>query len=270
MDLKSVSECDSRLGTGTIIVLDDRTCPVGFVHNLEHFFAQESCGWCTPCREGLPWVEKILQSIEDGEGQEDDLQILQEHTHGLGPGMTFCALAPGAMAPLQSALKYFSDDFKAHIDQKKMSLRGKLMATINIDGQSFEVDSSKNLLEVMLSLGFDLPYFCWHPALGSVGSCRQCAVKKYQSEDDNQGQLIMACMEPALDGLLLSIGDQEAVDFREKVIEWLMLNHPHDCPICDEGGECHLQDMTVMAGHAYRRTRFKKRTHHNQGPWTLY
>ncbi len=138
------------------------------------------------------------------------------------------------------------------------------MATINIDGKSYPINDGKNLLEEILSLGFDLPYFCWHPALGSVGSCRQCAIKKYSGENDTEGRLVMACMEPALDGLRLSVKDQEAVDFREMVIEWLMLNHPHDCPICDEGGECHLQDMTVMAGHAYRRTRFKKRTYHNQ------
>lgn len=123
MDFKSVSACGSRLGTGTIIVLDDRTCPVGFVHNLEHFFAQESCGWCTPCREGLPWVEKILKSIEEGQGQTDDLGILQEHTVGLGPGMTFCALAPGAMSPLKSALNYFRADFEKHIEEKRCPYR---------------------------------------------------------------------------------------------------------------------------------------------------
>ena len=123
MDFKSVGECGSRLGTGTIIVLDDRTCPVGFVHNLEHFFSQESCGWCTPCREGLPWVERILKSIEEGTGQQGDLEILHEHTIGLGPGMTFCTLAPGAMAPLQSALKYFKDDFDLHIKEKRCPFR---------------------------------------------------------------------------------------------------------------------------------------------------
>jgi NADH-quinone oxidoreductase subunit G len=138
------------------------------------------------------------------------------------------------------------------------------MATIWIDGKSFEVDNSKNLLEVILSQGIDLPYFCWHPAMGSVGSCRQCAIKKFRGEEQDQGQIVMACMEPAKDGLYLSVNDPEASEFREKVIEWLMLNHPHDCPICDEGGECHLQDMTVMTGHAYRRTRFKKRTYNNQ------
>jgi len=119
MDFRSVSAAGSRLGTGTMIVLDDATCPVGFVHNLQHFFAQESCGWCTPCREGLPWVEKVLLSIEKGNGTEEDLQLLEMHTQMLGPGNTFCALAPGAMEPLQSALKYFRADFDDHIKEKK-------------------------------------------------------------------------------------------------------------------------------------------------------
>lgn len=119
MDFRSVAAAGSRLGTGTMIVMDDATCPVGFVHNLQHFFAQESCGWCTPCREGLPWVEKILLSLEKGEGSSVDMELLQMHTQFLGPGHTFCALAPGAMEPLQSALKYFREDFENHIKEKK-------------------------------------------------------------------------------------------------------------------------------------------------------
>jgi len=119
MDFKSVAAADSRLGTGTLVVLDDATCPVGFVHNLQHFFAQESCGWCTPCREGLPWVEKILLGMEKGDGKAEDLELLHMHTQFLGPGHTFCALAPGAMEPLQSALKYFKEDFEKHIREKK-------------------------------------------------------------------------------------------------------------------------------------------------------
>lgn len=119
MDFTSVAKAGSRLGTGTMIVLDDKTCPVGFVHNMEHFFAQESCGWCTPCREGLPWVERILNAIESGEGQPEDIELLEFHTKYLGPGNTFCALAPGAMEPLQSAIKYFRDDFETHIREKR-------------------------------------------------------------------------------------------------------------------------------------------------------
>ncbi|MEX2430808.1 MAG: NADH-quinone oxidoreductase subunit NuoG, partial [Dehalococcoidia bacterium] len=143
------------------------------------------------------------------------------------------------------------------------------MATIHIDGKSYEADPGKNLLQVSLSLGFDLPYFCWHPALGSVGACRQCAVRQYRNEEDQQGHIVMACMLPAAEGARISIEDEEAREFRKSVIEWLMTNHPHDCAVCDEGGECHLQDMTVMTGHCSRRFRFRKRTFTNQylGPF---
>jgi NADH-quinone oxidoreductase subunit F len=119
LDYTEVAKAGSRLGTGTLIVLDDKTCPVGFVENLEHFFAQESCGFCTPCREGLPWVEKILAAIDAGHGKPEDLQLLDYHTKALGPGNTFCAFAPGAMEPLQSALKYFRSDFETHIHQHR-------------------------------------------------------------------------------------------------------------------------------------------------------
>ena len=138
------------------------------------------------------------------------------------------------------------------------------MATITIDGRTHEADDAKNLLEVCLNLGYDLPYFCWHPALGSVGACRQCAVKQYANETDSKGRIVMSCMTPAAQGTRISIADPEAAEFRGQVIEWLMESHPHDCPVCDEGGECHLQDMTTMSGHVYRKYRFPKQTFRNQ------
>jgi NADH-quinone oxidoreductase subunit G len=143
------------------------------------------------------------------------------------------------------------------------------MFTIYIDNKPYQVKEGQNLLQACLSLGFDLPYFCWHPAMHSVGACRQCAVKVFKDDKDTRGRIVMSCMTPLAEGMRLSIDDPDAKAFRSSVIEWLMLNHPHDCPVCDEGGECHLQDMTVMTGHNYRRTRFKKRTHRNQylGPF---
>ncbi len=119
MDYTAIGKAGSRLGTGTMIILDDQTCPVGMVKNLEHFFAQESCGWCTPCRDGLPWVEQILDDMEHGRGEPQDIDKLMRQTRLLGPGNTFCALAPGAMGPLESALRYFREDFDAHIRGKK-------------------------------------------------------------------------------------------------------------------------------------------------------
>lgn len=146
------------------------------------------------------------------------------------------------------------------------------MATIHVDGKQYEVDGKDNLLQACLALGLDIPYFCWHPALGSVGACRQCAVKQYQDAEDKRGRLVMSCMTPATEGTYIAIDDDEAKAFRASVIEWLMTNHPHDCPVCEEGGHCHLQDMTVMSGHTLRRYRFTKRTHRNQdlGPFIAH
>jgi len=143
------------------------------------------------------------------------------------------------------------------------------MATIFIDNVPYEVKDGQNLLTACLSLGLSLPYFCWHPAMHSVGACRQCAVKSFRGENDTRGHIVMSCMTPAEDGMRISINDPEVREFRAAIIEWLMINHPHDCPVCDEGGECHLQDMTVMTGHTYRRTRSGKRTFRNQdlGPF---
>ena len=123
MDFRSMAVAGSRLGTGAVIVLDDQTCPVGMVYSLERFFARESCGWCTPCREGLPWMVQILGALEEGRGQPGDLERLVLHTRLMGPGHTFCALAPGAMEPLQSALKYFRQDFEQHIREKRCPWR---------------------------------------------------------------------------------------------------------------------------------------------------
>lgn len=119
MDFDTIQSAGSRMGTGTMVILDDKTCPVAMLISLEHFFAQESCGWCTPCRDGLAWIEKTLIAIERGEGCMDDIAVLEHHCKMLGAGNTFCALAPGAVEPLQSALKYFRSEIEAHISTRQ-------------------------------------------------------------------------------------------------------------------------------------------------------
>ncbi|HWK54114.1 MAG TPA: NADH-quinone oxidoreductase subunit NuoG [Hyphomicrobiales bacterium] len=141
------------------------------------------------------------------------------------------------------------------------------MVKITVDGKVFEVDPNNNLLQEVLSQQEDLPYFCWHPAMGSVGSCRQCAVIEYANDEDTRGRQVMACMTSPREGARYSIA--AAATFRAQAIESIMTKHPHDCPVCEEGGECHLQDMTVMSGHTYRRYDGRKVTHTNQylGPF---
>jgi NADH-quinone oxidoreductase subunit F len=116
MDYDSIAKVGSRLGTGGLIVLDDKNCPVAMVLNLLRFFAQESCGWCTPCRDGTPWAVEVLARIENGQGKIADLDTLAKLCDFMWIGKTHCALAPGAVEPLRSALKYFHDDFLQHIE----------------------------------------------------------------------------------------------------------------------------------------------------------
>jgi NADH-quinone oxidoreductase subunit G len=134
---------------------------------------------------------------------------------------------------------------------------------IEVDGEMIDANAGQNLLETCIAAGRDIPYFCWHPALGSVGACRQCAVKIFRTPAD-PGQIAMACMTPVAPGMRVSIEDAAARGFRESVVEDILTNHPHDCPVCEVGGECHLQDMTVMTGHHARRYGYPKRTHVNQ------
>ncbi|QJC36237.1 NADH-quinone oxidoreductase subunit NuoG [Enterobacteriaceae endosymbiont of Donacia cincticornis] len=143
------------------------------------------------------------------------------------------------------------------------------MININIEGQYYKVNKQDNLLKICLSLGFNVPYFCWHPILGSIGACRQCAIKQSNNLQQKNKFIIMSCMSAPINNSYITINDDDLINFRKKNIELLMLNHPHDCPICDEGGNCHLQDMTVMAGHNNRRYDFSKREYKNQylGPF---
>ena len=125
MDYGTIQAAGSRMGTGTMILMDDSVCPVDISRNLQHFFAQESCGFCTPCREGLPWVEELLSNIENGKGKPGDLELLDRNAAFIGaPGNTFCLHATGAIEPLQSALKYFRDDFEAHIRDGRCPING--------------------------------------------------------------------------------------------------------------------------------------------------
>jgi len=135
------------------------------------------------------------------------------------------------------------------------------MPKLIIDEQEIEVPTGTKVIDAAEKLGIVIPRFCYHPALGSVGACRVCAVKFLQGPIKG---VQMSCMIDARDGMVVSTTDEEVVDFRKHVIEWLMLNHPHDCPVCDEGGHCLLQDLTIAGGHGIRRFQGRKRTHHDQ------
>ncbi|MFO7811802.1 MAG: NADH-quinone oxidoreductase subunit NuoG [Pelovirga sp.] len=140
------------------------------------------------------------------------------------------------------------------------------MPTLTIDNQTITIPEGKTILEAAEALGIMVPHFCYHKELGAVGSCRMCAVTVHTGPMPG---VKMACLIAVEEGMVVTTGDETSATFRERVGEWLMLNHPHDCPVCDEGGECQLQEMTISSGHAIRRYQGGKGTYTNQdlGPF---
>lgn len=135
------------------------------------------------------------------------------------------------------------------------------MPRLTIDNRKISVAPGTKVIKAAEKLGIVIPRFCFHPALGSVGACRMCAVSVIEGPVSG---IQMSCMLEAKDDMVISTTDEAAVAFRRSVIEWLMKNHPHDCPVCDEGGHCLLQDLTVSGGHSLRRFQGPKRTYDDQ------
>lgn len=135
------------------------------------------------------------------------------------------------------------------------------MPRILIDGRSIEVAPGTKVIQAAEELDIYIPRLCYHPALGSAGACRLCAVSFLEGPVKG---LLMSCMVEAKEGMVISTQHPDALEFRRQVMEWLMMNHPHDCPVCDEGGHCVLQEMTVAAGHSIRRYPGFKRTYKDQ------
>jgi NADH-quinone oxidoreductase subunit F len=123
MDFDTMKKAGHRLGTGSIIVFDEKTCLVGATLNMMEFFARESCGWCTPCREGLPYIRDILARIEAGDGKPEDIPLLRQMIKYVWN--SYCALAPGAASPVESLLTYFEDEVQEHIHQHQCPFASK-------------------------------------------------------------------------------------------------------------------------------------------------
>jgi len=111
------------------------------------------------------------------------------------------------------------------------------MVKMTVDGQQFEADPKQTVIQAALEHGIQIPHFCWHPKLSVAGNCRICLV-----EIEKMPKLAIACSTPVAEGMVVQTNSPKVVNAREAVMEFLLINHPLDCPICDEAGECKLQD----------------------------
>ena len=126
--------------------------------------------------------------------------------------------------------------------------------TLTIDGRQVTVEKGKSVLEAAIAHGVDVPYYCYHPGLGVDGSCRVCIVKI-----EKMGKLQTACSTTCTEGMVVTTASPEVVAARASVFEFLLANHPLDCPVCDKGGECPLQDFSYTFGPERSRMEFPRR-----------
>ncbi len=118
MDYDGISKAGSMLGAGSVIVIGEGTCMVKALARISYFYYEESCGQCTPCREGTGWLSRVVNRIENGQGRPEDLELLCNVAKGI-EGHTICALGDAAAAPVASFIKHFRDEFEYHIEHKK-------------------------------------------------------------------------------------------------------------------------------------------------------
>ena len=268
------------LGTAAVVVLDETVSIVDFLHNSCRFFAHESCGQCTPCREGTAWSLTMLNRIKAGKGRLKDLDLLLEIGDSIGimPGTTICGLADGAAWPIKNAIRKFRGEFEEYIkrtnpewlpgDRSRPGPAGvggplawqtrpreaseSSMATVLVDGKEVELAPGERLngIQAAERAGIDIPRYCWHPGLSVVASCRMCLVET-GTRDPNTGaitmlpKLVPACQTPAVANTVFVTNSEKVERSRAMVEEDLLINHPIDCPICDKAGECYAARLSL-------------------------
>ena len=246
MDYEGFVAQGSMLGSGGVIVIDDAQSMVSVIARIARFFAHESCAQCTQCREGTAWTTKILERIRDGEGTIEDLDTLLDIGEQM-TGKTICVLSDSCAVPVVSGIKKFRPEFESLIRGKRVSLRsfgGRVVAeakmvNLTIEGRPVSVPEGTSILEAAKTAGILIPHYCYHPGLPVAGVCRMCLV-----EVEKAPKLAPSCATTVAEGQVVRVHSEKSLDARKGVLEMLLINHPLDCPICDQSGECELQDYT--------------------------
>ena len=190
-----VGEAGSMLGSGSVVVMDDHTCAVRAAWRITKFFSRESCGQCTPCREGSGWLERIMERIERGDGREEDLDLLLDVCDNISPGLawppqqtTICVLGPSIPSSIDSAIAMFRDEFLVHVKEggcpyeltgrHPWGRRGRAVESVHPRRATGPPPGKGEMLIAAAErAGTFIPRFCYHPRMEPVGVCRMCLVE---------------------------------------------------------------------------------------------
>ena len=287
---EAMAEAGSMLGSGSIIVFDETTSVVDLALRTARFYHHESCGKCTPCREGTNWTVKMLERVVSGEATPIDLDVISSVQENI-IGNCLCVLGDSMAAPVASMVKKFRGEFEAALEhppgrlgrrsrlgaaaragllraagggERRMSARRSRNAvTLVVDGREVVAPEGTMLVDAAKQGDIEIPVFCYEPKLGEpVGACRMCLV-----EIEGMPKLQTACSTPVRDGMVVYTQTEQVHEAQNAVVEFLLVNHPLDCPVCDKGGECPLQDISMGWGPG--RSRFTDQKRHFPKPVEL-
>ena len=247
MDFDSLQAVKSGLGTAAVIVMDQNTDVIKAIWRLSKFYKHESCGQCTPCREGTGWMMRVMDRLVKGDAEPEEIDMLLDVTKQV-EGHTICALGDAAAWPIQGLIRHFRDEIEDRIKHKRSGRISQFAA----DNKEIEVDDHLTIMQACEEAGKEIPRFCYHDKLSIAGNCRMCLV-----EVEGAPKPVASCAMPINEGMSIRTNTEKVKKAREGVMEFLLINHPLDCPVCDQGGECDLQDQAMIFGSD--RSRFLKK-----------
>ena len=270
LEAGAVGKAGSMLGSGAIVVMDEDTDAVRACHRVVRFFARESCGKCTPCREGTGWLEKILAAHprrpRPPERRRPAARRLRQHQPAASPGRRGrprsarsarrrcrrsrrrSSASATSSRPTSAARSRSASQIKGAA-YKRPGGDGSAMpdetVKITVNGDDVEARKGELVIDAAERAGVYIPRFCYHPRMQPVGMCRMCIV----DIDTGRGPALQpACMIPVADGMVVDTESPATKKAQDGVLEFLLINHPLDCPVCDKGGECPLQDNAYAYG----------------------
>ena len=240
-DHASFSAAGSSLGSGGMIVIAEGTCMVRLLQVMLRFYHHESCGQCTPCREGMGWMHRIIDRIVAGNGRPEDIEQLYQISRW-NDGNTICGMGDAAGYAAIGILDKYRDEFEHCITHEALAFRRQPRGPreclrSSSTGNPVQAADNQSVLEAARASGHYIPYFCWHPKLSVAGNCRICVVQV-----EGRSWVEIACNMPVTEGLRVFTDSDLVKAHRKMVMQFLTLNHPVDCGICDKAGECTLQD----------------------------
>ena len=290
LDFDSLSQAGSAIGSAAVIVLDDRCCMVQLGVRVSQFYEHESCGKCTPCRVGHPLADPHPPEDRVGSRHARRPRPAARSSATGSTATCLCPLGDSDAIAVASYVAKFREEFLQHIEEGRLPLPRRLVARrhrradrrargprrpardppparggrmsdgvkVTIDDREIEVAKGTGLVETAEAAGIEIPVFCYEPRLGpAVGACRMCLV-----EVEGLPKLQAGCTLTAQDGMVVRTAatSKRAAEGQHGTLEFILVNHPLDCPVCDKGGECPLQDLTFRYGPGSTRMTFAKMT----------